>query len=170
MGGGGCELLSACYGADLVFDFQTWKKFGEASSDPPGPNPSNTICSPEDIFMQFVHTKDSNQENENEPDPLASLRGSLSPVYWRTDPLSFAFLNCWLPFYRTEDGAVSCLQRRPLDNQVSIQGHPGATPGVTHSDWRGHASQRGRRWRRRPQSHWRQVRHTESQRRSEEGG
>ncbi|KAI0229888.1 Eukaryotic translation initiation factor 3 subunit G [Lamellibrachia satsuma] len=52
---------------------KTWKKFGEASRDPPGPNPSNTIMS-EEIFMQFVHSKD-NLQTDAEEDPLAKLKG-----------------------------------------------------------------------------------------------
>ena len=37
---------------------KAWKKFGLAENDPPGPNPANTIIS-EEIYMQFVHSKDA---------------------------------------------------------------------------------------------------------------
>ncbi|XP_067932567.1 eukaryotic translation initiation factor 3 subunit G-like [Watersipora subatra] len=62
---------------------KAWKKFGEASSDPPGPNPSNTICSVEEIYMQFVHTKEAAQEAESETDPLAALKGQQKMVQCR---------------------------------------------------------------------------------------
>jgi len=61
------------YGSGAVL--QTWKKFGDAESDPAGPNPANTITSQEDIFMQFVHTKEGEQEAATEADPLAALKG-----------------------------------------------------------------------------------------------
>lgn len=54
---------------------KVWKKFGEASNDPPGPNPANTILSQEDVFMQFVHTKEAEQEASTDTDPLAQLKG-----------------------------------------------------------------------------------------------
>merc|ERR1712170_306203 len=51
-----------------------WKKFGAASSDPPGPNPANTIIS-EEIFIQFVHTKDQQMQGDNDEDPLSKIKG-----------------------------------------------------------------------------------------------
>ncbi|PVD22542.1 hypothetical protein C0Q70_18358 [Pomacea canaliculata] len=50
---------------------KTWKKFGAAERDPPGPNPANTIIS-EEIFMQFVNT--SEKQADEDDDPLGKLK------------------------------------------------------------------------------------------------
>uniref|UniRef100_A0A646QDX4 Eukaryotic translation initiation factor 3 subunit G n=1 Tax=Hemiscolopendra marginata TaxID=943146 RepID=A0A646QDX4_9MYRI len=52
---------------------KTLHKFGLASGDKPGPNPSTTIIT-EDVFMQFISNKE--EEKPAEDDALAKIRGS----------------------------------------------------------------------------------------------
>lgn len=47
------------------------KKYGRASSDPPGPNPADTIVC-EELFMQFLSEK---EEEHGQDDKLLKLRG-----------------------------------------------------------------------------------------------
>lgn len=46
---------------------KTWKKYGAASHDAPGPNPTNTIVA-EDVFLQLVSNKESMQDDKQEQD------------------------------------------------------------------------------------------------------
>jgi len=56
---------------------KAWSKYGGASKDPPGPNPSNTIVA-EEIFMNFVHTKEAQNTEAAaaEKDPLEKLKAA----------------------------------------------------------------------------------------------
>lgn len=65
--------VERCQVSKTIANRKTWKKFGLASSDPPGPNPSNTIVS-EEIFMQFFTNKEEEQ-NRGEEDVLNKLKG-----------------------------------------------------------------------------------------------
>jgi len=60
-----------------------YKKFGDAAPDPPGPNSTNTVIG-EDVYMQFVHTKDAqNTAEEDKSDPLSRLKGQSKLVSCR---------------------------------------------------------------------------------------
>ncbi|XP_052220917.1 eukaryotic translation initiation factor 3 subunit G-like [Dreissena polymorpha] len=53
---------------------KNWRKFGAAESDPPGPNPSNTIVQVEEINMQIILNKESKNQDQAEEDPLSKLK------------------------------------------------------------------------------------------------
>ncbi|XP_053213211.1 uncharacterized protein LOC128396621 [Panonychus citri] len=67
-----------------------WKKYGKAIDDPPGPNSSNTICC-EDVYMQFISSKDD--ENMDKDDPLQNL-GNKNVVKCRYCEMDHWTLKC----------------------------------------------------------------------------
>ncbi|RWS07131.1 eukaryotic translation initiation factor 3 subunit G-like protein [Dinothrombium tinctorium] len=56
---------------------KSWKKFGNAKRDPPGPNPSNTSIVSDDIFMQFISNRDDDQLDASRDSNLDSKSQAL---------------------------------------------------------------------------------------------
>lgn len=51
---------------------RTWAKFGDSKDDKPGPNSQTTMVS-EEIFMQFLNSKEEEKTNENLLDPTKNI-------------------------------------------------------------------------------------------------
>ncbi|KAB0790131.1 hypothetical protein PPYR_07891 [Photinus pyralis] len=96
---------------------KTWAKFGESADDKPGPNPATTIGG-EDVYMQYVTSKE--EDNKVEEDALDKLKmmGDKAVVKCRTCNGDHWTSKCpWkdtaLASAKTADGEKKAPQMQP---------------------------------------------------------
>lgn len=95
---------------------KTWPKFGECANDKPGPNPATTIVG-EDVYMQYITSKE--EDNKPEDEGIDKLKGnSLIANALKLFPNNTCYSDG-----RQKHREVQDLQWRPLDLQVSLEGH-----------------------------------------------
>ncbi|MCP6198880.1 hypothetical protein NL445_28000, partial [Klebsiella pneumoniae] len=77
---------------------KTWSKFGDSASDKPGPNPATTNVA-EDVFMQFITSKEESQRPDD--GELDGLKPPSSNVIFKCRTCQGDHLTLYCPFKHT---------------------------------------------------------------------